>query len=569
MSTAYVVVTAATVLVILVSGVLGMGAATRARSSEALTEVAIVVAATIGNRSPASAPVSTLPAPSGLIIALVNADGSVHLNAPELPPVIVDALAAAPRRPASGTIRSADGSPYLYALQPVGGSEDDASVLAVIRRMPDVGEPVRVAALVIAAAAVAAVAAAALLLRRQFRDLVAPVGQLRDVTRRYALGQLDFDWTPAGPKEVRDLGWDLQRMSTRLRSRLDAVSTQRNQLETVLSSMVEGVIALDGNDQITRFNRAAGELLGIAPSEAIGKPLLAVVRVPELHEIARDARNGTMPIERTIDLVRQNVSHFQVHATRIGVERGHLPGGVLIVLNDISRIRHLEAVRTDFVANVSHELKTPVTSIKGFVETLIDDPSIEPEQVTRFLGIVLKHTNRLNNILEDLLSLSRLEQADLHIELVSCEVDEVVGSAIEVCKPKADAKGITISQEFGPETGIRANPGLLEHAVLNLVDNAIKYSGEGSRVIVSATVDPDGVSIAVKDHGIGIRTQDLPRVFERFYRTDKARSRELGGTGLGLAIVKHIAILHGGEVTVESSPGEGSMFTMTIPRSPA
>jgi len=359
---------------------------------------------------------------------------------------------------------------------------------------------------------------------------------------------------------------DSIKTANELHGGLAAIGTQRNQLETVLSSMVEGVIVLDDTRRIVSMNEAAADLLGVSPDEGSGKSLLQYVRNAELDELAEAARTICGPVERTITLYREQTIYLQVHATRIHSDSESLPDGILLVMNNISRIKQLETVRTDFVANVSHELKTPVTSIKGFVETLLDDSSISPEQSKRFLNIVLKHTNRLNNILEDLLSLSRLEQPDQQIEFSRCSSEEIVDTALEICRSKAAAKDIVISREFRGSTTIRANPSLLEQAVLNLVDNAIKYSDNGSEVAVEVTNGLGELSISVKDHGQGIRSQNLPRVFERFYRTDKARSRELGGTGLGLAIMKHIARLHRGEVTVESTLGEGSTFTMSLPQ---
>jgi two-component system phosphate regulon sensor histidine kinase PhoR len=227
----------------------------------------------------------------------------------------------------------------------------------------------------------------------------------------------------------------------------------------------------------------------------------------------------------------------------------------------------LEAFRRDFVANVSHELRTPITSIRGFVETLLDGALREPESAQRFLGIVSRQVARLDAIINDLLLLSRLEQPGDKATIPTGEalIRGVLDTAIEICLPKAEAKGMAVSVRCEADLRARVNVPLLEQAVVNLVDNAIKYSDPGKSVFVEAARRGDTLEISVRDGGCGIATEHLPRVFERFYRVDKSRSREMGGTGLGLAIVKHIALAHGGSVAAESALGRGSVFTITIP----
>jgi two-component system phosphate regulon sensor histidine kinase PhoR len=243
------------------------------------------------------------------------------------------------------------------------------------------------------------------------------------------------------------------------------------------------------------------------------------------------------------------------------------PIGVLIVFHDITRLRRLENVRRDFVANVSHELRTPITSIKGFVETLLEGPLEDTRDVERFLRIVLRQANRLNAIIGDLLILSRIERGadEATIELGMESVREVLAAAIEMCEQRASSKQIDIELDCPEDLTARINPHLLEQAVVNLVDNGIKYSPAGASIRVRAFCEAEGVAIAVEDQGCGIEAKHLPRLFERFYRVDQARSRELGGTGLGLAIVKHIALAHQGTVDVESVLGVGSTFTIRLP----
>jgi len=241
--------------------------------------------------------------------------------------------------------------------------------------------------------------------------------------------------------------------------------------------------------------------------------------------------------------------------------------GNLLVMTDVTRLRRLENMRRDFVANVSHEIKTPLTAIKGYVETLYNREVDSPEDSHRFLGIITKHVNRLEAIVEDLLSLSRIERENFReaLDLDEVRLGELFQTAIQVCQNNADAKAISIRITGGEDLRATVDATLLEQAIVNLLDNAVKYSAEGSQVEIRAEERDGMVGIHIRDHGCGIARRNLPRLFERFYRVDKARSRQMGGTGLGLAIVKHIVQAHEGEITVESELGEGSTFSIYLP----
>ncbi|MDL2124677.1 MAG: ATP-binding protein [Deltaproteobacteria bacterium] len=292
-----------------------------------------------------------------------------------------------------------------------------------------------------------------------------------------------------------------------------------------------------------------------------------VVRNPELQKIVKSALGSGDHREGDIVLYQDEESILNVQTTSLLDENERFIG-ILIVLNDVTRLRRLENMRKEFVSNVSHEIKTPLTAIKGFVETLSHGAMDNPDEAKRFLNIIEKHVNRLVAIIEDFMRLSVIEQKDKSedIKLEKGKIRSVIKTAIQVCQAKAEAKKIKVNLICSEDISAKIDTQLFEQAAVNLLDNAIKYSEEGGLVQIEVITTDTEVCINFKDYGIGIPKEHLPRLFERFYRVDKARSRKLGGTGLGLAIVKHIIQTHGGYVTVESNPGEGSNFVIHLPK---
>jgi two-component system phosphate regulon sensor histidine kinase PhoR len=398
------------------------------------------------------------------------------------------------------------------------------------------------------------------------RRVARPLEELKTGAERYADGDFQAALPSADSEEVGALVNALKKMAARLDERLAKVVQQRNEQETILASMVESVLAVDTNQRVIGLNRAAAELFGIEAAKAYGKPLPEIIRNPEIQTLAAGALSSDRPVEGEITIYGAEERVLQAHGTALK-DAADRKIGVLLVLYDITRLRRLERVRRDFVANVSHELKTPITAIKGFVETLSGGAIENKEDAGRFLRIVEKHVDRLDSIVEDLLTLSRLEQETESTETVleKKPVGDVLVSAVEVCRPMARSRNIEIRLDAEERVVCDINTSLLEQAVVNLIDNAIKYSDPGSAVGVSLRRAGSEAVIAVEDRGCGIERQHLPRLFERFYRTDRARSRDLGGTGLGLSIVKHIALVHRGRVAVESEPGVGSVFSIHLP----
>lgn len=403
---------------------------------------------------------------------------------------------------------------------------------------------------------------------RAARTIAQSLERLRRGANRYLRGDLTQKLPSSEIDEISALADTIHRMAVDTEGQLRDLLRQRNEREAVLVSMVEGVLAVDVDQHVINLNGAGAALIGVERDRAIGRSLPELVRNSALQRLISDVLATQHAAADELELATADGDRRTVHAQgSVLHDAQEQPMGALVVLHDVTRIKRLENVRRDFVANVSHELKTPVTSIQGFVETLLDGAMHQPEDAERFLRIVASQAERLGAIIEDLLTLSRVEQEEKQIEigLETGRLNEVLGSAIQACRHKAEEKQIRLELTCEDGLEVRRNRVLLEQAVTNLIDNAIKYSPDGAQVLIEGLRESADVLIRVQDRGCGIPREHLPRIFERFYRVDKARSRELGGTGLGLAIVKHIVQAHGGRTTVKSATGEGSTFFIRLP----
>lgn len=398
------------------------------------------------------------------------------------------------------------------------------------------------------------------------RTLSRAIGEFQTAAERFS----DTDF--AHRVDVRDtaefsaLTDSFNTMASQLNLKLSTVIRQRNELEAVLSGMMEAVMVVDTDERIVRINRAAEQLFNIDKDKVKQKSIQEAIRHTDFHRFVTGTLACADPLEGDIVIIGDPDTFLQARGATLRDDRGRVTGA-LIVLNDVTRLKTLEIIRRDFVANVSHELKTPITSIKGFLETLRDGAMKDPENAERFLDICIRHTDRLNAIIEDLLSLSRIERDAERgeVSLVLKPIQEVLDAVARACNKKAMEKDIELDFQVKSSNSANINPTLLEQAIVNLVDNAVKYSEPGKTVVVEALDHPGELVINVRDQGCGISKEHLNRIFERFYRVDKARSRKVGGTGLGLAIVKHIVHAHGGRVIVESSLGKGSVFSIHLP----
>jgi two-component system phosphate regulon sensor histidine kinase PhoR len=398
------------------------------------------------------------------------------------------------------------------------------------------------------------------------RRISQPIEKVKEGAEFFARGDLSHRLPETNLIEISSLADTMNKMASQLDDRIKTIINQKNELEAVLSGMIEGVIAFDMDERIISINQAAARIFESMPKDMLNRSIQEVIRNPELQQFVTQALSSTDNLEGDITLYHEDERIIYLHSTPLRDSNSDQIG-VLVVMNDVTQVRRLENIRRDFAANVSHEIKTPLTAIKGFVETLRYGSVKNPEEIERFHSIIEKHVNRLTAILEDLISLSRIEQDDEKkaIKLRKNPIKNVLQTAIGNCREKADLKEITIDHVCEENISAMIDPPLLEQALVNLLDNAIKYSEAESTIHVEAKQINDEIILSVKDQGCGVGKEHLPRLFERFYRVDKARSRKLGGTGLGLAIVKHIAQAHEGRIHVESTPGKGSTFEIYLP----
>jgi two-component system phosphate regulon sensor histidine kinase PhoR len=543
-----------------------------------------------GGVAGSAAPAAALARDSGYRITLVDSAGRVaadtaadsaamenHLDRPEIAAALAGKSSWARRRSAT------TGQWMLYAASPLRGP--DGAISGAVRLslpLPDLMEALGSAKtiFIFAAAAAALIALAA---SGAFVGAIArPVEALSERARRYAEGkapkkpEASFTAQPAAeddpeashgrgldagaPAELRALSLSLDAMATQLTRRADEARELGERYSGIIASAAEAILALDTDLRIVEANPAAHSMFGAAEGTLIGAQAAQLPGGAALADLATRCLAAGAPVSDDIALYAKAGTTLHASASPLG---GAIPG-VVLTATDISVMKRLETMRRDFVANVSHELRTPIHLIRGYTEALRAGASTE--ESAKYLEIIERSAVRMERIVSDLLQLARLERdpADwLHLE--PCSLDEICASATEAIQPQASAKSVKIVAEL--EAGLRfsANAGLVEQALVNLLENAVRYSPEGSNIRLEGKTAAGFVELCVRDYGPGIPSPDLERIFERFYRADKSRDRKSGGTGLGLAIVRHIALAHGGSVSAESWAGEGSLFMLRFP----
>jgi two-component system phosphate regulon sensor histidine kinase PhoR len=407
------------------------------------------------------------------------------------------------------------------------------------------------------------------------RHLLNPVEALVIAGSRYATGDLEYRTYIDKPEEFHKLSDTINHMANQLQQTISGISNERNKYSSLLSSMDEGVLLLDKGKKVMISNRASKTLLD--QTIEIGSRLMDIFSDLELDGLVdKTLAEGTSSQyelicwgpyrgETALLMSAGKQKTFNLHITAIKDENQQETNGAVLTFRDVTELKHLEQVRQDFVSNVSHELKTPLTSISGFSE-ILDNGDLKKPEIKHFAAIIHRNTIQMQTIIDDLLTLASLEKAEIAPPMQKEKLKKLLDACIEGVRFKAETKKITLTLDCPDKLELTCNPGLLKQAVINLLVNAIAYSDKHTEVILAAEEKHSYVRIWVKDHGIGIPKPEQQRIFERFYRVDKARSRSAGGTGLGLSIVKHIALIHKGTIEVDSTEGLGSTFTLTIPK---
>lgn len=465
----------------------------------------------------------------------------------DLPPVGGDRFAR--------TNLGQDGEPlYVYARQTVDG------LLVQAMRSTQSADAMRssVREIMLVAGALALIIGVVLTWALS-RTIVAPARRLTEVADSLARGDLSVRTFSQRDDELGDIGRSLDRLADELNERISSLHAQENRLKTMLNAMVEAVFVTDSLGRIVLTNTA---LDAIAETSAMGKAPSEVLRSDALQRAVRSARHGEAV---SADLTLQVGGAMRIYTAVVAPLPGR--GGVVGVLHEVTKQKLADRVRRDFVANASHELRTPLTAIRGFAETLKAGAVDNPESAERFVDVILRHTLRLQALVNDLVALSRAESPEHEYELAPVDLAEAVLDVVHGLAAQAERRGLDVevdSLDGLPE--VIANPRALDQVLINLIDNAIKYTPEGGRITVRAEVDLDSVALEIENTGPGIPPDQLQRIFERFYRVDAGRSREMGGTGLGLSIVRHLVARMGGQIRAASEPGKWTQFRLTLGR---
>ena len=395
-----------------------------------------------------------------------------------------------------------------------------------------------------------------------WRKWIAPWRQVEDVITQIGLGQLRRTFLLEGSAPAQRIGFQLEKIVGDLEQRQKQIAKRESGMQTIFSAMQDALLVVDSNRRVILTNQTFRKLFD-APEISLATPLLEIVRDPMLDRLLTNAFRGDGPVRCELTL---DGSQLELHAVATKNERGEITGA-LVLFHDITELKKIDQVRRDFVANVSHELRTPLSILRGYIETLLDSPKTPREELTRILRVMERHSDRLELLVEDLLTLAQLESGNPNLQMATVDLSTFLPEMLRDWEKKLTSKQLHMTVDFPPGLSpICADRTRLQEALYNLLDNAVKYSREHGEIRLSARQRDRETELVVSDEGIGIAKGDLPRIFERFYRADKARSPDIvRGTGLGLAIVKHIAQLHGGRVEAESELDKGTTIRMVLP----
>jgi two-component system phosphate regulon sensor histidine kinase PhoR len=481
-----------------------------------------------------------------------------HAERPEVRQALAGGVGSDVRR--SATV----GRELLYVAVPLEREGQRRAVLRLALPIHDVDGARALVRRTIAGGAFLAVGVAVVIGLFVSRRVTRRLREMEDAARRMAEGDFAQTVPVAGADEIAALGIALNRTAVALREKIERVADEQAKGRTILDGMIEGVVALDDRGRLLLLNPAARAMFGVEDSAPEGRSFLELIRQKGLLDLVEEVRASGRSARRELELGPPINRVVAARGAPLGLGPG--PPGVLLVLHDVTELRRLERVRSEFVANVSHELRTPLTCIKGYLETLLDGALDDPGHARRFLEVAGTHAERLDRLIDDLLELSNIESGRVTLVPMRLDLGDVVGGVAAMFERQAGQKRQVLERAVPSGLAVRADRDRLVQILVNLVDNAVKFTPEGGQVRIDAGPCPDGrVEVRVRDTGIGIPSTDLPRITERFYRVDRTRSREIGGTGLGLAIVKHLVQAHGGELRIESALGRGTTVSFTLP----
>jgi two-component system phosphate regulon sensor histidine kinase PhoR len=504
----------------------------------------------------------TLIAPDGHVVADSEVAPAAldrtanHASRPEVAAALAGSSGSARRR--SATV----GRRFLYVAVPLRVGTAGSGAIRLARDLDAVEQHLAGLDRAILAGGVLALGLAllALALWRQ-RAIDRPLARIRAALARIESGDLGARTRLRGRGAVGEIAAAIDQMASELEQRLREITEEKEQLSGVLGGMIEGVLVVGADGRIALANPSLRELFGIR-GELTGKRPIEAIRHAGIEEALAEPARGGGPVVRELSLGPSPARTLRLHASAFAAAEG---SGVVAVFSDVTELRRVEAMRRDFVTHASHELKTPITAIRGFAEMLAEG-GVAPADQPRILEIVRSHVARLERLVEDLLELARAESDQPRLELQTVDLASLVRAVLEGLQTRFAEKRIHAQLEDPSAGRALADPGALEVVLSNLLDNALKYTEPGGEIRVHIAAEGERVRLSVADTGIGIPQADRARIFERFYRVDKARSRVLGGTGLGLAIAKHLVLAMGGEISVESTPGVGSTFHVRLPR---
>lgn len=455
---------------------------------------------------------------------------------------------------------------FMYVAQPIYKNENIIGAVRISTPMTEVKGIIKSVNQNLSLALIPGLLLSLFLVYRISISITKPIREIKNAAVDITQGKLDYAIHITRKDEIGELAKAIDLMAVSLKDKMDSIRDKNTKMEAILSSVVNGIIAVDSNENILFINPKAQQMLNIEEGDIVGKHLLEVIRNNKIDEMIKGILENRSLTENEIIINYPSERIFRLYSNAIKHPDSEDMIGIIIIIQDVTEIKKLEKMRSEFVANVSHELKTPLTSIKGFVETLKAGAIEDNDTAIRFLNIIDDEADRLNRLISDILSLSELENKKFKPGLGKINTAEKIMEIMSMLQNQAGKKNINlVSNISGNVSKLKGDSDQFKQMLINLIDNAVKYTPEGGNVEVSAYNDGGNVVIRIKDNGIGIPKEHIPRLFERFYRVDKARSRNVGGTGLGLAIVKHIIMQFGGKIEVNSELGKGTEFILQIP----